>query len=261
MAYYVSGTTTTANDLITAIKTLAEANGWTIDNYTTGTYNRLHLHKGAQHVDMQATSATAFTLYGCTSYASGSAYNAQPGSSASKAYTIIASTNYYIVSVAGGLYIVIAGAAYVQPLGFATIQDKVGNWNDGAVMIAPYSSGYILSWSTFLSQVYLNGAWSPTSGAGSLRGNGAETLFVNAQPNRYNATIVPVPVMMFVGLSTDSTKHQPIGCIPGLYRCSGGDVYSPGDIITIGSDDYLIVNGLTSGMAGTYGDYLFKLGA
>lgn len=263
MAYSATGTITTANDLIVAIKTFAEANGWTIDNFTTGTYNRLHLHKGAQHVDMQATSTVALNMYGCTGYASGSAYSAQPVSSAVKTFNFTAGSTYYLVSTVGGLFLVFPYSGYQHTAGFFTIQDKVGAWSDGACIVGPYYSSNVTFSNMMYShaQVFINGAWSATATANGLVGGGANNNVTRAQPCQYNAAIVPVPLPLFISLSTDSTKYQPLGFVPGVFRCNGSDIYSPMDILTISTDQYMILHGTASGMGGAFYDYLFKLGA
>lgn len=265
MALYTSGTITTPNALITAIKDFAQANGWTVDTYTESTNYRLHLHKGDLHVDMQQTSTSVITLYGCTAYASGSAYNAQPGASASKTISSLTSgSQYYLVSVVGGIYVV-TSSSNVSVAGFVSVQDKIGGWTGGAVVVGSQtSSSYAFDATSYgYAQLYIDGAWTPTTTAGGLKGNLQRIQVSGQQPCQYNATIVQVPACLFVGLSTDGTKLQPVGYAPGLYRCSGGNIYSTGDIITIGSDDYLILpaGSWAAGIGSTRGDYLFKLGA
>lgn len=262
MALYETATFTTANDLIAAIKTFAEANGWTIDNYTTGTNNRLHLHKGDQHVDMQSTSSTGINMYGCTSYASGSAYNSQPGASAAKNHNFTVGAVYYLVSVAGGVYLIYLYSGYMQFTGFFMIQIKVGSWSGGACVIGANISGMTLGSSAHsFAQMYINGAWSASVAANGLIGSFLNNNVTKAQPNQNNAALYPLPVPLFLGLSTDGTKHQPLGLVPGLYRCNGGDVYSPMDILTIATDQYMILPGTATGIGGALYDYLIKLGA
>lgn len=263
MAYYATSTFTTANDLITAIKDFATANGWTIDNYTTGTYNRLHLHKGAQHVDMQAVNTAAINMYGCTGYASGSAYSAQPGTSAVKNLNFTAGNIYYLVSTVGGLFLIYSySSSTFHITGFFTIQEKIGAWSDGACIVGPYSSGPTFSAQMYSNaQIFINGAWSATKAANGLVGGASNDNVTKAQPCQYNAAIVPIPLPLFLAMSTDSTKYQPLGFAPGVFRCNGGDIYSALDILTIGTDQYMILPGSVSGMGGTDYDYLFKLGA
>lgn len=50
---YATGSATTANDLLTAIKNFAQSNGWTIDKTAT---NLLFLHKGICYVAIQGTT-------------------------------------------------------------------------------------------------------------------------------------------------------------------------------------------------------------
>jgi hypothetical protein len=59
---YATGSATTANNLLTAIKDFAQSNGWTIDKTATGL---LFLHKGICYVAIQTTA------YTYTDYATG----------------------------------------------------------------------------------------------------------------------------------------------------------------------------------------------
>jgi len=137
-----------------------------------------------------------------------------------------------------------------------TIDRKVGTFANGVFLCGNYSSS-----STFLraesylsnsSALFVDGTWATpwdyNARAGLLVGSGGSESCVSALCS-YNFALVPFPVMIF-RIHTNTSQRQPLGTAEGVYRCSYGyDIYRLWEIITIGTDQYVI------------GDdsYLFKL--
>ena len=259
MAYYSAVSITSANEFIAALNTFAPSNGWTVDLYSPSGNYRLHMHLGDLHVDLQVYSASALYLYGCTGFNSGAAASAQPGVSLSNAISGITGTiTAHFVSVLGGLYYVCLGAtAMVFNGGFFTISKKVGSYTGGLVVFATPVQPFVATMYLY-GQVYLNGSWSPHTQAKGLTGNATTHYIASRQPCRYNAAIVPCEITLFVRDSA-GTKYSPIGFVPGTYLCNGGDIYSIGDTITIGSDDHVILPSSTYYIGGASNDLLFKI--
>lgn len=261
MAYYSAVSVTSANEFITALNTFAPTNGWTVDLYSPSGNYRLHMHLGDLHVDLQVASASAIYLYGCTGYNSGAAASAQPGVSLLHPITgITGAITAHLVSVLGGLYFVcLSASAMVSVGGFFAISKKVGTYTDGFVVFA--TSALLFSTNMYYSgQVYYNGAWTPHAAAGGFCGNNNTHYIASRQPCRYNAAIAPCEITLFLYDST-GTKYRPIGFAPGMYLCNGGNIYSVGDTITIGSDDHVILPSYSYYIGGTYNDLLFKVAA
>ncbi len=99
---YETGVTADHHDVLAKANTFLAANGWTVDGYGADGSDgyRLHVHKGAIYFVLKSTNLnpstditqhTAKHIYVCgaTGYASGSAWNAQPGTSASVGCPIV----------------------------------------------------------------------------------------------------------------------------------------------------------------------------
>lgn len=272
MAYYQTGICSTANQFLIDFATFLEANGWTLDYngvYATS-YRRIHFHKGEAHFDIYSTSGTASSAYGCTGYSSGSAPNAQPGVTGSaKAFNVINAAVYWFVSTVGGIYIGLGEYGTTINWGaFFVVQAKIGAWSNGFGVqgvnalflgVSAYNSN------AGSAQIYYNGEWSGSNtSTKGLCGNVVSTdIARNESPNFYNGGINPFPTVIFIRNAIDTSKWHPIGYAPGLYRTNGGDIYDVGEIITIGSDQYIILpsSALTIGASTGNGDWLFKLGA
>jgi hypothetical protein len=273
MAYYeFHDTTMTSNQILIDLAAFVAANGWVIDFdgvYNTS-YRRLHFHKGQAHFDLYSSSVLAGIMYGCTGYSAGSAPNAQPGVSAAKTFAALAApSGYWFISTVGGIYICFLATTslnFTNWICFFTLQDKIGAWADGFGLSGGASGDlFDTGWcaSPEYGQLYYNGIWSGTAIAlGGVVGTTTTSDLPTKAPNYYNAGIVPFPVLLSLCSLADTTKRQPLGYAPGLYRSNGGDIYNIADELTIGTDTYLILPRMYNyiGQAGS-GDYLFKLGA
>lgn len=270
MALYQQYTYVDANTVLVNLGQFLLANGWIIDTdsvYNTS-YRRLHAHKGALHFDAYTQAGTTINFYGCTGWASGSAPSAQPGVSGLKTFQPwVVGQPYWFVSVDGGVYIGVSNGTNIAWSFLLYSFPKIGAWNDGFAVCGTVN-GVLLGQNMHTavggnSQLYINGAWTPLTAAGSLQGS----IFVSDMPaskgiNYYNGGIVPQPVVLFVNNSSDSSKRHPIGYAPGLYRANGSDIYSIIEEIIIGADTYVILPSWGNAIGNfTYGDFLFKIGA
>lgn len=267
MAFYQKGIITTANQLVADFKVLAEANGWTIDLFTTYlTYNRVHLHKGTSHFEVYATSPMIFSIVGCTGYSAVDIPTAQPGATAQKpCVALVAGQDFCIISTTGAICISYYNSSWAQRMWacIGTIQTKIGTFSDGMFCCNSYTSFLGLDWFSYTGQLYINGSWTTEAAAGGFGGSvNYDTHICAKQPMEYNAGILPVPVTLFLGLASNGTMKQPIGFAPGVFRCNGGNIYTRAEEITVGADTYLIMpySSLNIGNI-SYHDLLFKLGA
>lgn len=271
MARYQSYTFTTANQCLMDLSAFVSANGWTIDFdgvYNT-TYRRLHIHKGIAHFDLYSTSTTNIRIYGCTGYDSAKAPSLQPNVSAYRDYSNTATYTFWLVSTSGGLFFTTAASTgrFLWGSLFA-VTDKIGSWADGIVMsVPPYSaSPFSTNWygsSYGYALMYYESQWS-TNGldAGGLCGGLITSDISTKQPCAYNCGLVPFPIPLFILNGTDYTKKHPVGYVPGVYKCNGGDVYSIADEIIIGGDTYVIFPSNAVDIGGSsVSDMLFRLGA
>lgn len=258
-----------SNKYLTDLSAFVAANGWTVDLdgvYNTS-YRRLHFHKGNAHYDLYSSSSGMVYNNGCTGFASGSAPNAQPGamSNGDSSYTIAyAGGGYWFISTAGAIYVgILSNSLTFTWCSFFTIQDKFGSYTDGFGLYMPnvplFQTASPGSWG---SRLYYNGAWGGPNLAGDIYGSNTTSELTAKHPNKYNAGIIPYPVLICVAPAIDLNKRVPLGYAPGLYRANAGDIYSLGEQLTIGADTYMFFprSGTTIGHAAN-SDYLFKLGA
>jgi hypothetical protein len=270
MAYSQLYSVTTANQFLLDLSAFAATNGWTVDLdavYATS-YRRLHFHKGAAHFDLISAGATGLSMYHCTGYDSGALPSAQPGAGTNSGvgFALTALGSYWLVSTVGGLWMgLVDTGGNFQWGGFFIIQLKIGNYADGFGAHTPspallFSEG--CGRNPYFNQIHVEGSWGAPGGAGELAGSGNSGDLPTKQPEKYNAGLIPFPILVCRFYPLDITKRQPLGFAPGVFRANGGDIYSVADELVIGSNTYLIMPRYTGGIgAASYGDYLFKLGA
>jgi len=271
MALWETGSVAGAGAYLDLLKAFAETNGWTIDLYVAS--SRAHLHKGANHFELYVYSGD-IRIYGCTGYASGSAYNAQPGTNAYykpiSPYTT--SAPYIFVSCGNTLYFM-AWRSYYGKSGWGCIgeiTDKIGAWNGGQFFCGMSGGGDNFFTTDSSVAMYFEGAWhdggtvnSTTSAAGSVVGMNATggTALSQKQPNPYNLGILPIPVALFRRNPDNTAQYIPIGYAPGLRLISGGDVYTNLEEITIGADSCLLTIGNLRSVYTEPPKFCFTLGA
>lgn len=269
MALYQQYTCTTANQYVQDFAAFAAANGWAIDfngAYLTS-YWRVHLHSGDAHFEMRSFSATGVYLSGCTGYTPATTPALQPGySGAERNFTLTVGGVYWFVSVLGAIYFSLSSTSIFWGAIFL-IQKKIGNFTGGGGFCIPIANALFQA-NCYAStggyaQVFYNDQWSPSVAAGGLAGSnvGSWTMAAGRQPIAYNAGLMPLPVLLGITNTSDTTKIHPLGFAPGLYRTNGGDIYNIADELVIGSDTYLLMPGQTAGIGSTSGENLFHLGA
>lgn len=255
-------TATTTNLFIENIKTQAEGYGWIIDFFGIWSgQNRLHLHNAAgAHFEIWYNFTDSARIAACTGYSAASAPTAQPGVSGSGLIHTHHPTD--IVCTPNTVFI---KCGYVQPrvMHFGTMVNKLGVWSGGTFFSSTQASGsfgtFFRLWEqtssvTMYNQMLIDGVWSALSGNtsttnivhGALGANALETRM----PFKYSAGIIPVPLLLVQ--RNGAGNKVPLGYAPDVYMFSGGDVYAPLEVLTIGGVQYLALN--ATGAAGTYTD-------
>ncbi|MDR2550023.1 MAG: hypothetical protein LBD10_07500 [Desulfobulbus sp.] len=275
MATYRSVVCSTVNQFLVDLAAFLVENGWAIDLDGTysGSYRRLHFHKGAAHFDLYSSSSNRIYAHACLGYAAANAPGDQPGrdpiSSASRFFTVYPGYNAHLISVAGALYIGALNTYGVPAWSFFIHDpgpDRFGNWNGGAGIVCGCTSGLCNSSmsNNNYATVYINNAWTPTgtTAAGSIIGlEPAADLAARHQPFFYNQTVMPIQILVGLRNASDASKYHPLFFLPGARRGNGGTIYDIGEILVIGGEDYKIIPNQTAAIGSTsYGDYLFKLG-
>lgn len=180
---YATGTFTTANQLLDAIRSFAAANGWTENAYAAdGSGYKLLINKGSVYLNFRSLTAEASTGNGTftvqqatgvacaisTGYAGGSAWNDQPGriapysntKSCSGIFNISASNTYHLFASASPdqLFCVAeTSPGSFQFLGGGLLQ-KHGSYTGGEWLTGSfYVDGYTHPSSTNLFDFYLSG--------------------------------------------------------------------------------------------------------
>ena len=272
MAYYQQYTFSTLAQVVDDFAAFVAANGWTIDannTYGASSYRRVHFHQGEAHFELYE-DGSSIQMLGCTSYDSGQLPSNQPGKSGgSKSFLPGASCRYWFVSTVGAIYIGLEWSlgGFVVWGGFFRIQEKIGSWNNGFGLVDIYSGVMLHSTAYNVSsgalQLYYNGAWTPMATAGGVGGSaGIDIELAAKQPFKFNAGILPIPVLLWFYNTIDTTKKHPLGFAPGVYRFNGGNVYVMMQEIVIGGTTYLPVPAYNNVLGGvSNNDFLFKLGA
>lgn len=266
MPYYQKHSSTTYNQFLIDLAAFVAANGWTVDFdgvYNTN-YRRLHCHQGDMHVDL-CTGPGPVYMYRCTGYNGAAAPSVQPGAGSTSGTGFYLMNSYWFVSTVGAVWIGLDNGSTYAWGGIWSQITKIGAWSGGFGSHTP-SAAQLFSEGcgsvSYCNQIYANNSWGTPGGAGALSGSAGLSDLAVKQPVLCNAGIVPFPILITSYYAADITKRVPLGFAPGLFRTNGGDIYSPGDEISIGADTYLILPRYYGSVGnGQYGDYLFKLGA
>jgi hypothetical protein len=269
------------HDVLAKANIFLANNGWTVDYYgADGTDGyRLHVHKGALYFVLKSTNLnpstdvtqhTAKHIYVCgaTGYASGSAWNAQPGSSASAGCPIVrdcggphVAYHFFLDTVADTFFCTVeisAGVFRHFGFGAAALQGVVAG--SGAFVLADFhyynqlatygyhspmagaQGGY--STSTFYRGAILldvdtyTGVWQPISSYTSLspRVVGSNSYggwfqhFYQIGPNSFNTAHLVVPTWLWAYRPAYSLWSL-IGTIPNLGSINITDLAPSSDLV------------------------------
>lgn len=260
MAQHAKGSAASVNALVETIKNTCAADGWDVDYFITG---RAHVHKGAHHFEVYTYSSVSLGLVACTGYSSGRSAINQPGASP-VAFGAVLVSGYPIL-----YQIVVTGFSFIGIFNrgsnnnptccqFGVIADKVGLWTGGQfVMSGPNVISTCQVWSSLcVANVYLGDQWTPSAMYGAGTGLYPSPLSLK-QPNVFNGGILQLPIPIYLRNVSNSNLLHPIGYAPHVYGVSGGDVYLPGDTITIGGQAYLFA--VSSAVATNQANIMFKL--
>jgi len=273
MAYYeVYTDLVSATIMLQRFATFLAANGWTIDLsavYSTS-YWRVHCHRGNAHFDMYTSTMTTLNCYGCTGFNGGAIPSAQPGAH------VTAGTSTILSQIAGSKVLFISTEAGVYWSGFTIASgyyywhfmlhsfNKIGTWSDGFMTATGYGVMFsnLMYGTPYFTRLYYNGGWSERVVAGGLHGCYAPSDLASRAYNMFNAGIALFPMLFYIAPTFDSTKRIPMAYVLGFYRGSAGDLYQSEELMTIGSDAYLVIppDATYAGKA-AFGDFFFKLGA
>lgn len=230
MALYHTNTMTTMAAFLADLAAFGAANGWTVSVSTT------------TETTMTKDGAT---LTGWQYNSTGINMQVTVGGVASPTirFSYLAAGNaYYLVSCGSSLYI--GREQYFSFAGLGKITEKIGTWAGGHVLTGSDSSAvgafFHDTRSPQYRSLFFNGNWTTTgttAAAGRPIGSiGADPVVQS--PNRYNAAIVPVPVLM-AAYNSNTSYYHPLGYVDNVFRAGGNNLYSTGDIITIGDEPYV----------------------
>lgn len=254
MAAYDFFAATTTNLFIEHIKTKAEAYGWTIDFFGLyGGYNRLHLHNAdGAHFEIWYYSSSQVNIRGCTGYDSGATPTAQPGVSGNCTF---GNGNHLIVVGEHSIFIKATTSGTYQNIQFGYVADKIGSWTGGTFISSTYgdigthSFTLWLTYSTFSSQVYINGVWSTLNSAsgGAVYGV-CEAELSTKMPFAYSGGLLPCPIMLVRINPTTTAYRDPLGYAPDVRCFNGGNVYASLEEIVIDGEKWVGVRQSETGV-------------
>lgn len=264
MGEYSSGSATTFDQLIAAIKSVCVADGWSVDLDTAA---RIHIHKGDYHFDLGQSGGT-LTITGCTGYASGQSAANQPNAKTANANTVFYSgftTHYTMVSTGPNFYCTsyTPGTAVRSFWGFGVVVDKVGVWDGGQFVHGnnvAFSADNVPWYGLFQGptiHMRINNEWAPNTTYGAFIGNYHTCGLRGKMPFAHNAGILKLPLDIYHKNIGNSALLHPVGQAPNLYMVRGGDVYAIGDTITFDGDDFVFLGEL--GQSSTVASLMVKL--
>jgi hypothetical protein len=281
MIIYETGQTVDQHDVLAKANIFLTNNGWTVDYYgADGTDGyRLHVHNGSFYFVLKSTNLNPSTDYtqhtakhiyvcGATGYASGSAWNAQPGSSASMGCPIVrdcggphVAYHFFLDNVAQTFFCTIeitAGVFRHFGFGAAALQGVVSG--SGAFVVADFHyaggdvtnnyhspmagvPGYSVSVSSYQGAIRLDvdsatGVWQPISSNTSLnpRVVGSNSYggwfqhFYQITPNSFNTAHLVVPTWLWAYRPAYSLWSL-IGTIPNLGAINIADLDPSSDLV------------------------------
>lgn len=251
MALYRSYTFTTIEQLIADWAAFAVENGWTITNQAATT---ITVAKNGHAFTVIRTGPTTANMQAIPS---GGTVNTTTVTIATPAV----GAAYMFVSTGRGLLYGYADSNGSWGWGGLVFLDLITT-QTGGLGLCPAVAQKHLGRENAGPIFYLNGAWTPTSGAGSVVGLIESSLgLASKMPVTFNAGIMPFPIV-HAQTHTTTTYFRPIGQLENIYRIGGGTVYVHGDTVVIGGDTYLAVAYVTAAIGDSGSrDLLIKLAA
>ena len=242
--------------------------GWTVDLATS---SRMHLHKGAVHIEVSASELSAI-FYPCTGYTAGQTADNQPG------YTDVGANlgymfgsaqypgNIRVVSTPNSLVITCCSPTTNSSpsVAFGEIIDALGTWGGGAFIFSNNSNNQDFTYSGKYSRstVWVSNAWTPRTIAGGVNSQGDVNMgLAGAMPFIYSGGILAIPRMVFQHDLVSTNLIHPIGYLPQCFCSNGGDVYADGDIVTLSGVDYYFANIYAGTQPNSPAKFMFAIGS
>lgn len=233
---FQSGITTSSNDLLDKIRLFATGScGYTQLMYQPdGTYYRLHLqHTSGQIVNMHSYSGE-IRFYGSTGWNSSAGWDSQAVASAMLSVTQISdSAEYFLFGGDGWLYCVVQSVNRYLMIAFGAIE-KMCAFNGGAFLsnltatcLRADVDGYTNNWK---SDYY---------GYGVKAFNRSRTRSLdNYSPIGFNGVTPLYPCT--VEIRRPDKFYSLVGHAPGIRLLKMAGQYVNKDVVTIGSDEYVV---------------------
>jgi len=266
---YQTGTYPTPSGLLSILSTFAQANGWTLNDYSIdGDGYRLHIQKGSLYFNFRSYDTGGghprILVNGSTGYSAGDSALNQPGSIAGSntgggITKVSTSTASYHMFIHGDSITV-----------FAEGTDRWKQMSVGATSLGypfyasgttfsdyPTRSGYFLKHSVsgnlddYAHSVYINGTWTDGASPDGIFNPCTDFTAANYSNSRYmceplitmsksqlrgNTLLIPTHMSM---TDTSDNKDVYIGDIPGLYILDATNFVDE-DELTYGADTYVI---------------------
>jgi hypothetical protein len=247
---YASGVASTANQLIDAIYTFAQANGWTIKGYTTdGAGYRLHINKGDIWANLSSNyspSSYTFGIKGSTGYSAASTWDNQPGTSSSvmTCPKNVGTVSHALLPCTWHLFAQsnpdLLTGVFVSP-SQANSHFAVGQ----LVKTGIFNTGAFYSGHQFWAQGNTNGfshtlavraevdtyQWLGTGGSLAIWRDGPSEL-----TNQFNSLAPLLPIRVFYQPASNGIL---LGFLPHM-RTVHMQGFNNADTFTIGSDDWMV---------------------
>lgn len=228
--YYKNNSMTTIEGVISDFATWAATCGWTIAAQTS---TSVTVTKNGHSFTITKSSTTSINLT-CTP-SGGTACSA-------KDMTLFQVGNPYgFFSTGSGIVLGRYNSSYGWNYAALLKTNPLMGITGGMGVWGAAGAAELCGVSASRNSFYIDGSWTPSSGAGSITGSiGRDYSMVKNMPNVFNAGIIPFPVFLFK-THTTTTLFRPIGMVEGIYRIKAAELYEPFDEITIGSDTFLLL--------------------
>lgn len=248
---FQSGITTSPNDLLDKIRLFATGVcGYTQLMYQADAgYYRLHLQHAAsgQYVHLHSY-ATYVAWYGSTSFNSGFAYGAQTVASGSFVVTPLSgSAEYFLLGGDGWCYCIVQTASTTYaPFLFGAIV-KTCTFTGGA-FLSDTNTSYVRADIDGNTNKWKAGS----SGVDAVRAFSTATTrsLDSYAPIAFNGVTPLYPCNVDVGRAIPSGFYSSMGYAPGVRLLRMNGQYVNKDVITLGSNDWMV-------FSMTYGGYAF----
>ena len=250
---FQSGITTSPNDLLDKIRLFATTYcGYTQLMYQADSgYYRLHLqHAGSgQYVNLHSWSSY-IAAYGSTAFSSGLAYGSQTVSGGSISANLLSgSAEYFLFGGDGYCYCVTQYTSTIYNMLLFGSMTKTCSFTGGAFLSDSYSGAVRADIDSATN------AWKTANGSGNTSSRMFYTSLTRQldsySPITFNGVTPLYPITVEVGRTTPTYYYSMVGYIPEARLLRMNGQYANKDIVTLGSDEWMV-------FSTSYGGYAFK---